>query len=63
MKKCFGIFVIIGYWIGIRRLIQILYFYCFLLIYSVFKLVQSTKTQYLSHQGEKNELSDRALKF
>jgi len=24
-----------------------------LLIYSVFKLVQSTKTQYLSHQGEK----------
>jgi hypothetical protein len=43
----------ISYWIGIRCLIQILFSYCFLLIYSVFKLVQSTKTQYLSHQGEK----------
>jgi uncharacterized membrane-anchored protein len=38
-----------------RPLMQILfsYFVFLLLIYSVFKLVQSTKTQYLSRQGEK----------
>ena len=60
MKKYSGILLFISYWIGIRCLIQILFSYCFLLIYSVFKLVQSTKTQYLSHQ---NELSGRALKF
>ena len=51
-KNILVFLLFISYWIGIRHLIQILFSYCFLLIYSVFKLVQSTKAQYLSHQGE-----------
>ena len=49
------VLLFISHCVGIRRLIQILFSYCFLLIYSVFKLVQSTKTQYLCHQGEKKK--------
>ena len=57
------VLLFISHCVGIRCLIQILFSYCFLLIYSVFKLVQSTKTQYLCHQGEKKRPFKQGLEI